>query len=126
LVDTYATAAAGEIGLTQVTPNTADYIGGALNWPDYQHSDLFRPYAGITFGAFFLAENLGRFDGNVYAGLAGYNAGPGRAIDWMALSGGDPDRFMATITISTTQTYIQRIYGYYNIYRALYGADTPF
>jgi hypothetical protein len=31
---------------------------------------------------------------------------------------------MSTITISTVQTYIQRIYSSYNIYRELYGTDT--
>jgi soluble lytic murein transglycosylase len=121
LFDTYATAAADEKGLTQVIPGTGQYIADQLNWPDYQHRDLFRPYAGIEFGAFYLSEQLNRFDGNVYAALAGYNAGPGRAINWLELSGGDPDRFMATITISSTQLYIQRIYSNYNIYRELYG-----
>ncbi len=57
------------------------------------------------------------------AALAGYNAGPGRAINWLELSGGDPDLFMATITIDSTRLYIQRIYGYYTIYRTLYGVD---
>ena len=92
-----------------------------LNWPNYQHSDLFRPYAGIEFGTFFLAENLGRFDGNAQAALAGYNAGPGRAQNWLDLSGGDPDQFMTAITIDSTRTYVQRIYGFYSIYRSLYG-----
>lgn len=121
LFNTYATAAAGEKGLTQVIPATAQYIADELNWPNYQHTDLFRPYAGIEFGAFFLAENLGRFDGNVQAALAGYNAGPGRAISWLDLSGGDPDQFMTAITIDSTRVYVQRIYGFYSIYRALYG-----
>jgi soluble lytic murein transglycosylase len=76
----------------------------------------------VAFGAFYLDEQLRRFDGNTYAALAGYNAGPGRAISWLDASGGDPDRFMASITISTTQLYIQRIYSYYNVYRQLYGA----
>ncbi len=121
LFNTYATAGAGEKGLTQVVPATAQYIAEELNWPNYQHSDLFRPYAGIEFGTFFLAENLQRFDGNVQAALAGYNAGPGRAQNWLDLSGGDPDQFMTTITIDSTRTYVQRIYGFYSIYRALYG-----
>ncbi len=124
LFDTYATAAASEKGLTQVIPGTADYIASQLNWPNYEHRDLFRPYAGIEFGTFYLAEQLNRFDGNVYAALAGYNAGPGRAIDWLSLSGGDPDRFMATITISSTQLYVQLIYNNYAMYRQLYGVDT--
>ena len=121
LFDTNATAAAGEKGLTQVIPGTAEYIAGQIQWPDYQHSDLFRPYAGIEFGAFYLGEQLARFDGNVQAALAGYNAGPGRAAAWLELSGGDPDLFMTAITIDSTRLYVQRIYGYYAIYRALYG-----
>lgn len=122
LFDTYATAAAGEKGLTQVIPSTGEYIAQQLEWQNYQHSDLFRPYAGVEFGAYFLAENLRRFDNNVIAALSGYNAGPGRAASWLELSGGDPDLFMTTITIASTRTYVERIYGFYNIYRALYSA----
>jgi soluble lytic murein transglycosylase len=121
LFDTNATAAAGEKGLTQVIPGTAEYIANQLQWPNYKHSDLFRPYAGITFGAYYLDEQLERFEKNVPAAIAGYNAGPGRALDWLSLSGGDPDLFMTTITIDSTRTYVQRMYGFYNIYRALYG-----
>jgi soluble lytic murein transglycosylase len=121
LFNTYATAAAGEKGLTQVIPGTAEYIAGQIAWPDYQHSDLFRPYAGIEFGAYYLAEQLQAFEGNATASLSAYNAGPGRAIDWLALSGGDHDLFITNITIDSTRGYVQRIYGFYNIYRALYG-----
>ncbi len=121
LFDTNATAAAGEKGLMQVIPPTADYIAGELGYgEDY---DLFRPYVGIEFGAFYLDEQLGRFDGNAYAALAGYNAGPGRAINWLAAAGTDPDRFMDTISIDTTQLYVQRIYSFYSIYHMLYGTE---
>jgi len=122
LFDTYATAAAGEKGLTQVIPSTGDYIAEQLAFADYQHADLFRPYAGIEFGAFYLGENLRTLDGNATAALSGYNAGPGRAITWRDLSGGDHDTFITTITINSTRGYVQRIYGYYNIYRSLYGS----
>jgi soluble lytic murein transglycosylase len=122
LFDTNATAAAGEKGLMQVIPSTAEYIAGQINWPDYQHSDLFRPYAGIEFGSYYLEEQLRRFDDNVPVALSGYNAGPGRAASWLELSGTDPDLFITTITIESTRLYVQRIYGFYNIYRALYGA----
>jgi soluble lytic murein transglycosylase len=121
LFDTNATAAAGEKGLTQVIPSTAEYIAGAIDFPDYQHADLFRPYAGIEFGAFFLSENLGYANGNVTAALAGYNAGPGRAAAWLAVSS-DHDGFVNAITIESTRGYVQRAYSNYTIYRALYGA----
>ncbi len=121
LFNTFATAAAGEKGLMQVIPSTAQYIAQQLNWNDYQHSDLFRPYAGIAFGAFYIDEQLELFGQNSIAALAAYNAGPGRAYDWNELSGGDPDLFMTTITIDSTRHYVQFIYRNYNIYRALYG-----
>ena len=78
LFNTNADGGAAEKGLTQVIPSTGQYIANEINWQDYQHSDLYRPFAGITFGAFYLQEQLNRFDGNVIAALAGYNAGPGR------------------------------------------------
>ena len=123
LFDTFATAAAGEKGLMQVIPSTAQYIAEQLNWQDYQHSDLFRPHAGIAFGAFYIDEQLELFDQNTIAALAAYNAGPGRAYDWNVLSGGDPDLFMTTITIDSTRHYVQFIYRNYNMYRALYGVE---
>jgi soluble lytic murein transglycosylase len=123
LFDATATAAAGEKGLTQVIPSTAEYIAGQLAWPNFQGSDLFRPHVSVAFGAYYLEEQLELFDNNAVAALAGYNAGPGRAINWLELSGGDPDLFMTTITISSTRGYVQRIYGYFTIYRALYGVE---
>lgn len=123
LFNTFATAAAGEKGLMQVIPPTAQYIAEQLNWQDYQHADLFRPYAGIAFGGFYIDEQLKRFGRNAVVALAAYNAGPGRAYDWNALSGGDPDLFMTTITIDSTRHYVQFIYRNYNIYRELYGAE---
>jgi soluble lytic murein transglycosylase len=121
LFETNATAAAGEVGLTQVIPTTAAYIADELGFPNWQHGLLSRPYVGVEFGSFYLEENLRLFEGNVTAALSGYNAGPGRGLNWLELSGGDHDLFLTTIDISSTRTYVQRIYGFYNIYRALYG-----
>lgn len=122
LFNTFASAGAGEKGLMQVIPSTAQYIADQLEWQDYQHADLFRPYAGVAFGAYYIDEQMELFNGNAVVALAAYNAGPGRAYDWNALSGGDPDLFMTTITIDSTRHYVQFIYRNYNIYRELYGA----
>ena len=123
LFDANATAAAGEKGLTQVIPSTGDYIAGRLAWADYEHSDLFRPYASIEFGTYYLAEQLDAFEQNAFAALAGYNAGPGRAADWLALAGDDPEAFITTITIDSTRKYVQNIYAQHFIYRSLYGEN---
>ncbi len=122
LFNTYATAGAGEKGMTQVIPGTGQYIADKLQWQDYEHSVLFRPYAAVEFGSYYLDEQLELFDQNPIAALAAYNAGPGRAYDWRALAGDDPDLFMTTITIDSTRKYVQYIYRNHNIYRALYGS----
>lgn len=122
LFDRYATAAAGEKGLTQVIPSTADYIARQLAWPNYQPTVLFRPYASVAFGAYYLWEQLNRFDFNPPVALAAYNAGPGNAAAWLETAGSDPDLFMEAIAFSGTRLYVQRIYEHYQVYRQLYGA----
>ncbi|MCE2489433.1 MAG: transglycosylase SLT domain-containing protein [Anaerolineae bacterium] len=122
LFDPWAEAAAGEKGLTQVIPSTGDYIAGQINWPDYQHSDLLRPHASITFGAWYLAEQMERFNRDPLVALAGYNAGPGRAIQWQDASLGDVDRFLEAIDIDSTRNYVQLLYGIHHVYRSLYGS----
>ncbi|KXK14946.1 MAG: lytic transglycosylase [Chloroflexi bacterium OLB15] len=121
LFDAYATAAAGERGLTQVIPSTAEYIASELGIPNFQHSSLSRPYMSVEFGTFYLDEQLDLFGGNVTAALAAYNAGPGRALQWQSIAGDDHDLFLTTISINSTRLYVQRIYTFYNIYRTLYG-----
>jgi len=122
LFDTTAVSVADAIGLMQVIPSTGQYIANQLGWPDWQASDLTYPYVGIAFGAYYLDEQLRLFDGNAAAALAAYNAGPGRALDWNALAGGEVDLLLTTITFEETRMYLERIYSHYNIYRQLYGA----
>lgn len=118
-----ATSVANALGLAQVIPSTAQYIAEELNWQNFSPSDLYRPYVGVAFGAFYLDEQLRIFDGNKAAALAAYNAGPGYTLDWVNLSGGDVDSLVATITFDETKRYVQRIYSHYTIYRELYGTD---
>ncbi len=118
-----ATSVANALGLAQVIPPTATYIAGKLNWQNFTETDLYRPYVGVAFGAFYLDEQLTLFDGNKAAALAAYNAGPGYTLDWYNLSGGDVDAFVATITFDETKRYVQRIYSHYTIYRELYGVN---
>lgn len=121
LFDPNATSVANALGLAQVIPSTAQYIAGQLNWQNFEERDLYRPYVGIAFGAYYLDEQLRLFNGNQAVALAAYNAGPGYTLDWYNLSGGDVDAFVATITFDETERYVKRIYSHYTIYRELYG-----
>lgn len=118
-----ATSVANALGLAQVIPSTARYIADELGWENFSQSDLYRPYVGIAFGAYYLDEQMRLFEGNEAAALAAYNAGPGYTLGWVNLSGGDVDSLVATITFDETKRYVQRIYSHYTIYRELYGGN---
>lgn len=121
LYESFATSSAVAQGLSQVIPATGAYIAEQLNWPNYSNDDLYRPYVGLAFGAFYLDEQLDLFDGFVPAALSAYNAGPGNAFAWYERAGDDLDVYLETVTFSETRLYIERIYSGYVIYRYLYG-----
>jgi soluble lytic murein transglycosylase-like protein len=118
--DTLATSPAGARGLSQILPEPGSYIAGQLSWPGYTNSDLYRPEVAIPFGAYFLDQQLDRYDGNVAAALAAYNAGPGFADGWYELESDDFDLFLETVDFPETQRYIKQIYTVHAIYRFLY------
>jgi soluble lytic murein transglycosylase-like protein len=78
----------GAMGLAQLMPATARYLG--VNPAD--------PVQNLTGGARYLRQLLDQFDGNVEKALAAYNAGPGRVRS----AGGVP-------AIAETQNYVTQI-----------------
>jgi soluble lytic murein transglycosylase len=123
LFEGVATSYASAQGLMQIIPDTGAYIAQKLAWPDYQNSDIYRPYVNVTFGVYYLHEQLQTFNGNVYAALAAYNAGPAASAEWFRISQGDPDLFIQAIAYDETQTYVRRIYEQYSEYAAIYRAN---
>ncbi|MDT8306802.1 MAG: transglycosylase SLT domain-containing protein, partial [Anaerolineae bacterium] len=121
LFESFVASFAGAQGLSQVMPGTGDDIARQLSWPDYDNEDLYRPYVGLEFGAFYLSQQLKAFDGSVYAALSAYNGGPGNAARWYASAGDDPDLYLETVDFRETRSYIQRIYTGYAVYQHLYG-----
>ncbi|MBI4770363.1 MAG: lytic transglycosylase domain-containing protein, partial [Chloroflexi bacterium] len=117
----FATSSAQARGLMQIIPATGEHIAAQLNWPGYSDDDLYRPVVSVQFGAYYLAEQLGAFDGDPYAALAAYNAGPGNAAAWKRLAPDDPDLFAEVVRYTETRNYIRYIYEVYAIYRGLYG-----
>lgn len=123
LYDGVAFSTAAAQGLMQIIPPTGAEIAEKLAWPNYQNSDLYRPYVNVAFGVFYLHEQMERFDGKPYAALAAYNAGPGAAIEWNTIARGDPDLFVQAVSYDETQLYVRRIYEQYNTYAAIYGVS---
>ena len=123
LFESFARSGAAAQGLSQVIPDTGTYIAQRLGWPEYENEDLYRPYVGLAFGAYYLDEQLNSFEGQVYAALSAYNAGPGNARRWYEVAGDDWDLYVETVNFGETRLYIERIYTGYVIYRHLYHTE---
>jgi soluble lytic murein transglycosylase len=121
LFEGFVRSTAGARGLMQIIPSTGAERADKEGWPpDYSDDDLYRPIVSIKLGSAYLSFLLTYFEGDIYAALAAYNAGPGNAAIWLEEAGGDPDLFLEIIRFSETQTYLKKISEIFAIYRRIY------
>ncbi len=121
LFEGFVRSTAGARGLMQIIPSTGAERADKEGWPpDYSDDDLYRPIVSVKLGTAYLGFLRSYFDGDMYAALAGYNAGPGNSAYWLEEAGGDPDLFVEIIRFSETQTYIKNISEIFAIYRRIY------
>lgn len=121
LFEGFVRSSAGARGLMQIVPSTAINIVEREGYPpDYSPDDLYRPIVNLRLGIDYLDSQRDFFDGDLFAALAAYNAGPGNAIVWHQLAGGDSDLFVELVRFDETQRYLKGIYEVYVIYRRLY------
>ena len=105
----------------QIMSPTGEEIANTLKWPpNYQDSDLYRPVVNIRMGASYLSRMRTYFDGDIFAALAAYNAGPGNVLKWIEKAEKDPDLFLEIIPFEETRRYLTNIYTFYRIYEMLY------
>ena len=89
-----AVSSAGALGLMQLMPATAAGLGV---------SNALDPAQNIEGGVKFLSQLLTHYNGNVKLAVAAYNAGQGAV-----------DRYNGVPPYQETQTYVDRVLGYYN------------
>lgn len=124
LFEQTAESFAGARGLMQVMPATGDYVAERSDFEQAYHPDqLWLPYLSVKFGAWYISQQLGIFEGNQFAALAAYNAGPGHVLEWIKTST-DLDVFVESIPFRESRVYIRNIYVNLAAYRRLYGDPT--
>lgn len=85
-----AVSPVGAVGLTQVMPSTAQWLG--------TQGDLKDPGANLDVGARYLSRLIDRFDGDLELALAAYNAGPTNVLRY----GGVPP-------FKETRNYVEKV-----------------
>jgi soluble lytic murein transglycosylase len=119
-----AVSGAGALGLLQLMPDTARELAKSAGLPYSQARLTTDPGYNATLGAAFLGKQLSRFNGSYVLTFAGYNAGPGRAAQWIARYG-DPRGqeldavvdWIERIPYAETRSYVQRVMENYEVYK---------
>lgn len=73
---------AGARGLMQVTPATAKFIERDSGGSTFETNDLSDPDINIRYGTYYLRHLIEKFDQNMVAALAAYNAGETNVAAW--------------------------------------------
>jgi soluble lytic murein transglycosylase len=112
------TSSAGARGLMQITPAAASEIERLSGGTTFKLADLGDPEINIRYGTFLLDELIERYEGDVAAALAAYNAGPGNADEW----GGSALR-VEKITFPETRAYVEEVLEKQEAYREEYARE---
>ena len=116
----------GARGLMQLMPRTAKAIGLKAK-KSRVHAARFRdPASNVWLGTWYLNQLGQRYDGQIAAQVAAYNAGPGATDKWVTGFGGVAlDEFIERIPYKETRRYTRRVIETYSIYRRLRGLPPP-
>jgi soluble lytic murein transglycosylase len=112
------TSSAGARGLMQITPDAANEIERLSGGTTFKLKDLGDPEINIRYGTYLLRELLDRYDGDVAAALAAYNAGPGNADKW-----GGSELSVEAIPFPETRAYVEEVLEKQGAYRDEYGKE---
>lgn len=115
-----AVSPVGATGLMQLMPQTAAEIADKLDIDGFTESMLRDTDLNIRFGCFYLRQQLDRFDQNPNVVLCAYNAGPGKAQEWLEKYGLDTSGNIAYIPYGETDRYVDRVNSAMRVYRKLY------
>jgi peptidoglycan lytic transglycosylase len=118
---------AGARGILQVMPVTAAHV-----CRDYKiRCDIPRlmkdPAYNTMLGSAYISDRMDEFTGSYVLTLAGYNAGPGRAREWIKEFGDprdgkvDPVDWIHRIPFEETREYVQKVLSNIQVYRARLG-----
>jgi len=125
--DSQIVSGAGAKGLLQIMPGTARHVCNDYKIKCQLSKLMSDTRYNVTLASAYIADRMDDFDGSYVLGLTGYNAGPGRARQWIRENGDPRDPNVDTvdwierIPISETRNYVTKVLANIQIYRARLG-----
>ena len=118
--DAGAQSWAGARGLMQLMPATARELA-AQNGVAWSKDLLADPATNVRLGTTYFRQVFSMFGENLELSLAGYNGGPYRIKRlWQESGQGETDRFLESLGLEESKTYVKRILVLSDSYRQLY------
>jgi soluble lytic murein transglycosylase len=118
---------AGARGILQVMPVTAKHVCRDYKLKCQIDRLMKDPVYNTMLGSAYIGDRMAEFSGSYVLTLAGYNAGPGRAREWIKEFGDprdkkvDPIDWIFRIPFEETRDYVQKVLSNIQIYRARLG-----
>ncbi|BCN93575.1 lytic transglycosylase [Thiomicrorhabdus immobilis] len=110
----------GAVGLMQLMPKTAKYIGKKIGVKKVSYTDLTKAENNIELGSAYLSYLHDKYDGNKVLATASYNAGPNRVDTWIPKNGTlAADQWIDSIPFTETRDYVKAVLEYTTIFKSL-------
>jgi soluble lytic murein transglycosylase len=120
-----ARSSAGASGLMQLMPSTARWAARRLGL-NRHHATLTETVdTNISMGTFYLKQVLDSLGDNLVMASAGYNAGPGRAREWLADRPLEGAIYVESIPFPETREYVKRVMNNALYYSRLFREPGP-
>ena len=121
--DPEAVSPAGALGILQVMPKTGGFAAKMMGLKAFDRKALFQPDVNIRIGSWYLGYLASLFNNDLVLTIAGYNAGPEVAAQWVKTLPQETDEFIEAIPYQETRYYVKRVIRSYAEYLRASGLD---
>lgn len=119
----HARSPVGARGLMQMMPATARQVAKEKDYPLADTDALMQHDVNIPLASYYVRSLNDKYQGNLIAVLAGYNAGPHKVDRWLETAPATYDQFIESIPYRETREYVKAVLAYRVIFNQLQGQD---
>lgn len=121
--NSHARSPVGARGLMQMMPATAKQVAKEKAFTLVDDAELLNYDVNINLATYYVSSLLEKYQGNLIAALAGYNAGPNKVDRWLKSAPVTFDQFIESIPYRETREYVKAVLAYRVIFNTLEGTE---